>query len=490
MHRCTSLTRLAMSLLIMLSFLGESACAESEGQMKTTMIALLASILALGAAGAYADPPEESAVTDTTSTSGTPTTPTYRGSESEATPIFDRANDAYEERNYEEAIRLIQQAYEAHEHPELLFNLGQANRLARHHEEALAAYRQYLQLVSREELYPRVYISISECLIELGRRQEANEALQHYLNLESDGEYAAQARRAVESGESPTGQDRRDPQAVREAQELHDRAVTLWEQGQHEEAALLFLRGYQRMPDIHEFARNAGLAYLQGELWADASRTFLRYVSTPGAEHDAWAYMGEGYREQDAFPDAAAAYERYLELEPNGQHAAQAREFVNEYMPADWHDTSLGYQPTRGESARARTEFNAAFEHFEAGRYREALEGLESAYRIVPGRELVYNMGRCHFHLNEWQQALTYLDRVLERGDQDVFAFGRILAAECLLELDRPAEAATHLQAYLARATSDELPDEEENILRVSELQTRVGQYGASSTTERAPETD
>ena len=34
MRRCTSLTRLAMTLLIMLSFLGESACAESEGQMK------------------------------------------------------------------------------------------------------------------------------------------------------------------------------------------------------------------------------------------------------------------------------------------------------------------------------------------------------------------------------------------------------------------------------------------------------------------------
>jgi hypothetical protein len=59
MQRCTSLTRLAMRLLILISLLAESACAESEGQMKfervrTQFIAALGDPAATSGSGAEA----------------------------------------------------------------------------------------------------------------------------------------------------------------------------------------------------------------------------------------------------------------------------------------------------------------------------------------------------------------------------------------------------------------------------------------------------
>ena len=456
-------------------------------------------VLALCAAGAYAGEATDTGAAETTPTGeGTATTetpaessePTYRGDESAAIPLYRRAERAYEERNYEEAVRLLQQAYAAHEHPYLVYNMGQAQRNARNYEEAITAYRQYLQLVPREELINETYISIGECLLGLGRREEANEAFQHYLNLERQGDYAGHARRAVESGESPAEQDRRDPAQVHEARQLCDRADTLWAQEQYEEAALLFLQGYEHMPEMHELLYNAALAYLDGERWGDAARTFSRYVRTPGADHDAWAFLGESYAEECGVIDAIRAYERYLELEPQGTYADQAREYVNEFMPGEWSDPSVDFQPTHGEVERARTEFVTAREHYDASRYREALEGLQRAYRIIPGRALVFNMGRCHFRLNEWQESLTHYERALQRGDEGEYAYAHIEAAECLLELNRPAEAARHLQAYRDRAATDDLPEEETNMERVRDLQQRVGDRAGTGGSEHTSGTD
>lgn len=454
-------------------------------------------VLALWAARAHAiEPDEEDAGTgesaDTAETPDTgeePAERTYAGDESQARPLFDQAREVYDDRRYEEAARLLEQAFELHEHPLTVYNLGLCHRLAFNHTEAIAAYRQYLQICPRDQLNAEVYISIGECLLRLDRREEANEAFQHYLNLERDGELAGQAERAVETGETPTDQDRRDPRTVREARELCDRADSLWEQEELEQAALLFLRGYERMPGMHEFLYNAALCYMDAEMWADAARTFSRYVQTPGAEHDAWAFLGECHGEALYILRAVEAYERYLELEPRGTYADEAREFVNEIIPSDWEGSGSGRQPTRGEVERAIADFQTAEERYRAGRYREALESLQRAHELYPSRTLVFNMGRCYFRLNEWEPALTHFERTLERGDEGPYAVAHLEAAHCLLELNRPEEARDYIEEYTGRAGTDELPNEEENLRRARELRSRI-EARSGDGAEHAPGAD
>ncbi|MBN1918321.1 MAG: tetratricopeptide repeat protein [Verrucomicrobia bacterium] len=406
----------------------------------------------------------------------------YRGSEEEGMPLFQQAAREYEAHNYAEAARLLEQAYAAHEHPLLAYNLGQAHRNAENYEAALTAYRNYIQLCPRDELVNRVYVLIGECLLQLDRRQEANEAFQHYLDLEHDGEYAAQAQRALESGETPSAQDRRDPQAVEQAREICDRAAALWEQEQFQQAAEVFLRGYERMPEMHEFLYDAGLCYLDAQAWNDASRTLRRYVETPGAAHDAWAFLGECYGEMFDFGEAVEAYERYLELEPRGEYAQEARDFVNDTMPFP-SETGVRRETgaTPGEFERAEVHFNAGREHFDAGRFQEAIGAFESAFEIVPSRALVYNIGLCLSRLGQWQEALTRFEQFLERDDQGMAVIAHLEAAECLIELRRPQDAVRHLDQFATRAQESDLDNEETHTARAEQLRRRAQGGGAST---------
>jgi tetratricopeptide (TPR) repeat protein len=447
---------------------------------EVTLIALLALVLVVCGARAWASEDEEGATTaveqaEEQGDTAEDAEPTYRGDEEQAMPLFERAERAFDEHDYDEAVRLLEEAFELHEHPLIAYNIGVANGRAQHHEAAIAAYQRYLQICPRSDLITEVYISIGECLLRLRRREEANEAFQHYLDLERDGGYAAQAERAIRTGETPADQDRRDPRTVQQAQELFDRAEALADERQFQQAAELFLRGYERMPDMHELLFDAGLCYLDGQMWADGARTLSRYVRTPGADPLALYFLGEGYGMECDFSSAVEALERYLQLAPDGAFVEEARAFINDLYPPP---SELGVRretgATPGEYNRAREHYDRGDEHFEAERYREAISEYESAFEIVPSRQLIFFIGRCYSRLEEWQQALTQFERVLERGDQSFFSIAHVEAAECLIELNRPQDAIRHLDQYLARAREDDFAEEEEYTSRADELRQRA----------------
>lgn len=444
-------------------------------------IALLLMLLWMRAAAASGPEGEETAGSGVTSgttpeTAGTPETTerTYRGNPDEAQPFYEQALEAYDARRYEEAARLLERAFEAHEHPLLAYNLGQSYRRAGNDEAALTAYQRYVEICPRDELINEVYIQIGESLLRLERREEANEAFQHYLDLERDGEDAAQAQRAIESGEAPSAQDQRDPQAVEQAREICDRAAALWEQEQFQQAADTFLRGYERMPEMHEFLYDAGLCYLDAQAWGDAARTFQRYVQTPGAEHDAWAFLGECYGEQFNFASAVETYERYLELEPEGTYAAEARAFINDTMPPEVGSPQAETGASPEEAARARELVETARGHYAAERYAESLDCLQRAYQIVRARSLIHNMGLCCLRMGEWEQALGHFERILQFGEEGISSTAHLEAAECLLELNRAQDAIRHIERYIALARQQDLPDEESYLERARELQQRA----------------
>ena len=417
---------------------------------------------------------------EATSTAEESPEPTYRGDEEVAGPFFDRARRAYDDREYEEAARLLQEAFELHEHPLLAYNIAVCHRMAMNWEAAVTAYRQYLQLCPRDELITDVYISIGDCLLRLDRREEANEAFQHYLDLERDGEYAGQAEQAIEGGEAPSDQDRRDPQAVRAAQEVCNRAAALWEEDQFEQAALLFLRGYERMPEMHEFLYNAGLCYLDAQAWGDAARTFSRYVRTPGAAHDAWVFLAECSAEQFDFWGAVEAYERYLELEPHGTYAEEARAFISDTMPAEGEEARVETGATPGELQRARELVMDADDHYAAERYQEALDCHLRAYEIVPARTLLFNIALTYETMERWAEAVDYYEQFLRGGDGGIDAVIHLWVAQCLMHINRPQEAARHVGQYLALADEHDLPNEESERNWAGTLRDELGSTGAS----------
>src|SRR5262245_12068524 len=62
---------------------------------------------------------------------------------------YQRGTKAFDLGFYEQAIREYTAAYQAVDDPAILYNLGQANRLAGHHQDAARFYRIYLTKVPR-----------------------------------------------------------------------------------------------------------------------------------------------------------------------------------------------------------------------------------------------------------------------------------------------------------------------------------------------------
>jgi len=459
--------------------------------MKRPALWLVALILTvLWARGAVAGEPDEEAE-DSDATAESAETieedPDRADDSEEATRLFGEAEEHYLAHRYEEALGLLEQAFELDEHPLLIYNIGQSHRHLDNFEPALAAYRQYLELCPREELMTEVYALIGECLICLGRREEANEAFQRYLDLENDGEQADQVRRAVETGEAPTEQERRDPDTVRQAQELHDRAEALLDQDQYEQAALLFIQGYERMPDIHELLFNAGLCYLDGSMMDEGMRTLARYVQTPDADPLALYFLGEVYAEQCDFSSAIEAFERYLETAPDGEWRQEARAFINELYPAEGDAAREETGATPEEMTRARALSNRAWDDFEAERYAEALQAFEGAYEIVQARTLICNMAGVLVAMERREEAVRRYEEFLEGGDEGEDASVHVEMAECLIEMNRIDEARRHIDAYMERARASDLPDEDAYMDWARNLQRQCESRGGSGDSSRAP---
>jgi tetratricopeptide (TPR) repeat protein len=69
-------------------------------------------------------------------------------------------------------------------------------------------------------------------------------------------------------------------------------------------------------------------------------------------------------------------------------------------------------QSGRSAEADAKKHFDKAREHYANGRYREAIEQLETALRIDPkGADLLYNLGVIHEKLQEVDPAIDYYRR-------------------------------------------------------------------------------
>jgi tetratricopeptide (TPR) repeat protein len=389
--------------------------------------------------------------------------PTYPGNREEGTTFERQAVSAFQEHQYAEAARLFEQAWQAYQHPRYQFNIGQCYRHAQQWAQAVEAYRRRLDLDPAPPNY--IYAHLGHCLLQAGQREEANAALRHYLELEPQGDLAEQVQQAIDSGQWPADAGRRPPEAVEAARAVHDRAQQLADQGQYQQAAEAFMEGYRQHGEIHELLLNAGLCYLWAGRLEQAIEALNQYLETPGADPAALAHLAEARIEEGDLPAARDTYQQYLQRDPDGQFAQQARrviQFVGRLDP----------MPTRANVAEAKEHIARAQTHGRARRYRQALEEFEAAYAIIPSPTTRYNIAVCHWRMGRPAQALPLLQEYMEQmGDQGDDASVHLDLAQCLVDLRRNDEAMEHINAYRRLADAAELPHEERNREWATELE-------------------
>ena len=373
----------------------------------------------------------------------------FRGDPEAARPLDEQARHAYESEEFGEAGRLFEQAYEAYERPEFLFNSGQCHRRADQHEQAAAAFRRYLSVAP--EPAPIAFLHFADCSRQAnGDLIEAIRAYQQYLDHDLMSEHAAHARIAIATG---LPYERHDPDTVEQVRDHYNRAMELYaEPGQERQTAEWLIQGYERL-HIGEFLYNAAGVYEIEQMWSDAARTYRRYLETPNPRPGAWVdlarclYMAgddEGARR------AAHSYQSALDRGPRWQ---EATEIIQATAVA-------GDAPTAGNRQAAAEAFRRGEQHYDRGELDEALRAFRDAYEFTRDRTSLFNIGMCHTSARNWAEAARHWSEYAQGGDQGVDAVAHLLAAQAYLQRGNADEARRHLQAYVQRADEQDLPNE------------------------------
>ena len=405
----------------------------------------------------------------------------YAGDPEAARELDGQATAAYEAGRVAEAAVLFQQAWEAYQHPHFQYNIGQCHRAAGQWEQAASAYRQRLELEPAPDSI--IYIHLGRCLLQMDRRDEAEAAFLRYIRLEPGTAEATSARHAIIGGRWLDDRSDRGAATLVQANEVHERAIALVERDQMDEAARLYVEGYEQLSDIHEFLLNAGLCFLEAQEASEATRMFLRYLGTPGADAEAWVHLGASLRAMDDLAGALEAYESYLDEAPRGEFADKAQQVARsirryeglppreEEQAADQIPAVVGRARSGVGTWRTTGEITTPL-----GRRAASLgEGMSS-------RHARYNLAFYHMRRQEWEQALPCLEEALQvAGNEPGYAAAHLDAAECLLQLDRQTEATEHIRIYLRRADEEELPNEQNDRRRAEDLRQRCAQSSGSS---------
>ena len=371
-----------------------------------------------------------------------------------ARPLNERAREAYAAGNFVEAAQLFEQSYQAYQHPEFVYNQAQCLRRASQNEAALTAYQRYVEAGGGAAV---AHIQIGECLVALGRRDEARQAFERYLELEPEGPHAAQARQAIDSGQPPSEQDHRRPEEVRDAQTYYDRALEQYTSSSDADAFVQAMtEGHERY-NMPEFLASAARALQIEERYEDAAAMYRRYVETPGADAEGWYDLGSALLMISDDDGATQAYQRYLELEPQGQYAADAREMVHRL-------SQPSARASREQVEQAREAVRLARQHYDAGRLEEALREFERAHGLAADRETYFNICMCYTSLRQWIEATRHWETYLQSGELGHDAVAHLFAAQAYAGAGSQTEARRHVDRYLELADQNDLPNEEADV--------------------------
>lgn len=77
--------------------------------------------------------------------------------------------------------------------------------------------------------------------------------------------------------------------------------------------------------------------------------------------------------------------------------------------------TAVALAASPEDSAAARAHFETGERHYDLREYEDALRSFKDAYRVVPDPVLLYNIGQCHWKLDNRREAVDFYRQYLRR---------------------------------------------------------------------------
>src|SRR5205809_449884 len=77
-------------------------------------------------------------------------------------------------------------------------------------------------------------------------------------------------------------------------------------------------------------------------------------------------------------------------------------------------------EPTKEAREEAGNRFRKGFELFKEADYQAALIEFRRAYELAPNYNVLYNIGQVYFQLQDYANALTWLERYMAEGGKNI----------------------------------------------------------------------
>lgn len=286
-----------------------------------------------------------------------------------------------------------------------------------------------------------------------GDMDALNELLERILTMQDYDKMYDAANILVEYGFLPQA-DRLFAQLQsvfpEEAQLKIDRATTLLELGEEDEA-LLLLTSIE--PDEEEYVQ-ALLAQADYYQIIGMAETAIAKIKEAGAlaPHEPIIQFAhaEMLLEAGRFIEAVRIYLELLERHEELAGVRLRARIAETYSAGAAYEEAIPYYEKLLEEETNPDElFGLAFAYYQTGRFEESLKRLEQLTAMDPDYFSAYMLaGQCHAHLNEDEQALEWFAKGMERDEFDKEL--RLAAGKSALKLGRPVEAEEHLKQALA----------------------------------------
>jgi len=117
------------------------------------------------------------------------------------------------------------------------------------------------------------------------------------------------------------------------AQQANDRGLQLYREKRYDEAVAQFTEALKLRPDFAQAANNLGFVYYRQQRYAEAARWLENTLKIDPSRAVAHLNLGDAYVHAGDKARAKQAYATYLELQPQGSGAAQARAQLQKLQP-------------------------------------------------------------------------------------------------------------------------------------------------------------
>lgn len=117
------------------------------------------------------------------------------------------------------------------------------------------------------------------------------------------------------------------------AQQANDRGLQLYREKRYDEAVAQFTEALKLRPDFAQAANNLGFVYYRQQRYAEAARWLENTLKIDPSRAVAYLNLGDAYLHGGDHARAKQAYNTYLELQPQGSGAGQARAQLQKLQP-------------------------------------------------------------------------------------------------------------------------------------------------------------